>query len=128
MERFKNLENMYEGNSNDSIENFVLQMHLLYLNGDRTLHDCMDMDDKNNYFCDMIKVDLMFICFYWKHSIQDYQSYKLTKRSYSTSTEQENSMFEKPNLQLINNNLPVNTNNNSSTIETKLIHIGQSTG
>jgi hypothetical protein len=37
-------------------------------------------------------------------------------------------MFEKPNLQLINNNLPLNTNNNSSTIETKLIHIGQSTG
>jgi hypothetical protein len=40
-------------------------MHLLYLNSDRTLHDCMDMDETNSYFCDMIKVDLMdffFVC------------------------------------------------------------------
>lgn len=38
-------------------------MHLLYLNSDRTLHDCMDMDETNSYFCDMIKVDLMDFLF-----------------------------------------------------------------
>ena len=37
-------------------------------------------------------------------------------------------MFEKPNLQLMNHNQPVNTSNNTQTIETKLIHIDQSTG
>jgi hypothetical protein len=31
-------------------------MHLLYLNGDKTLHDCSDMDEKNIHFSDMIKV------------------------------------------------------------------------
>ena len=31
-------------------------MHLLYLNGDKTLHDCGDMDDRNVHFSDIIKV------------------------------------------------------------------------
>lgn len=31
-------------------------MHLLYLNGDKTLHDCSDMDKKNIFFSDLIKV------------------------------------------------------------------------
>lgn len=31
-------------------------MHLLYLNGDKTLHDCADMDDKNIHFSYIIKV------------------------------------------------------------------------
>lgn len=31
-------------------------MHLVYLNGDRTLHDCGDMDEKNIHFSDLIKV------------------------------------------------------------------------
>jgi hypothetical protein len=34
-------------------------MHLLYLNGEK-LHDCADMDDKNIYFSDIIKVDFFF--------------------------------------------------------------------
>jgi len=32
-------------------------MHLLYLKGDRTLHDCADMDEKNIHFSDIIKVN-----------------------------------------------------------------------
>lgn len=31
-------------------------MHLLYLNDDKTLHDCNDMDEKNIHFSDIIKV------------------------------------------------------------------------
>ena len=70
------------------------------------------MDEKNDYFCDMIK---------------DYQSYRVQKRNYSNS-DHENSLFEKPNLQLINNNLPLSNNQHSSTNETKLIHMEPSTG
>jgi len=32
-------------------------MHLLYLNDDKTLHDCDDMDEKNIHFSDIIKVN-----------------------------------------------------------------------
>ncbi|CAF2445769.1 unnamed protein product [Rotaria sp. Silwood2] len=89
-------------------------LHLLYLNGE-TLHDCANMDDKNIHFSDFI---------------QDYQSYKLTKRSLSTasssSNQNENSLFETPNLQINNNNLISNTIMNSHTPETKLIHFSQS--
>jgi hypothetical protein len=34
-------------------------MHLLYLNGE-TFHDCVDMDDKNIHFSNIIKVNLIF--------------------------------------------------------------------
>jgi len=33
-------------------------MHLLYLNGE-TLHDCVNMDDKNIHFSDIIKVNFI---------------------------------------------------------------------
>jgi hypothetical protein len=32
-------------------------MHLLYFNDDKTLHDCDDMDERNIYFSDTIKVN-----------------------------------------------------------------------
>jgi hypothetical protein len=37
-------------------------MHLLYLNGE-TLHDCVNMDDKNIHFSDIIKVKFYFRLF-----------------------------------------------------------------
>jgi len=37
-------------------------MHLLYLNGE-TFHDCVDMDDKNIHFSNIIKVNLIFLLF-----------------------------------------------------------------
>jgi hypothetical protein len=40
-------------------------MHLLYLNGDKTLHDCDDMDDKNIHFSDIIKVNFDFLLYYF---------------------------------------------------------------
>jgi hypothetical protein len=45
------------------------KMHLLYLNDDRTLHDCADMDEKNIYFSDTIQVMFLFnMSFYWNYS------------------------------------------------------------
>ncbi|CAF1194991.1 unnamed protein product [Adineta steineri] len=91
-------------------------MHLLYINDDKTFHDCMDMEEKNMSFSDMIK---------------DYQSYKSTKRTASVSStssnSNENSIFETVCLQLTNNQIPSYTPNNSNTPETKFIHIAQST-
>ncbi|CAF4300424.1 unnamed protein product, partial [Rotaria magnacalcarata] len=88
----------------------------LYLNGDKTLHDCSDMDKKNVYFSDLIK---------------DYQSYKLSKRTSISSISvksSDNLIFATPNLKLVNNTLPSNITNNLQTFETTLIHIDQSTG
>ncbi|CAF0897373.1 unnamed protein product [Adineta ricciae] len=91
-------------------------MHLLYLNDDKTLHDCMDMEENNIYYSDAVK---------------DYQSYKSTKRTASVSSTSSNPseslIFETPNLQLVNNNLPAKISTNSPILETKLVHIGQST-
>ncbi|CAF3078570.1 unnamed protein product [Rotaria sp. Silwood2] len=101
---------------NSTLQELGEYMHLLYLNCDKTLHDCSDMDKKNMYFSDIIK---------------DYQSYRLTKRSLSTSSpsgnSNENSIFTTPNLKLINNNLTSNVTNDLQAFETKLIHIDQST-
>jgi hypothetical protein len=107
-----------------------IKMHLLYLNDDRTLHDCADMDEKNIYFSDTIQVMFLFnMSFYWNYSFQDYQSYRLTKRSLSTSSassgSNDNSGFDTPNLQLTNS---ISPSNNSYALETKIIHIGQPTG
>jgi len=40
-------------------------MHLLYINGDKTLHDCADMDEKNIYFSDIIKVNFDLMIFFF---------------------------------------------------------------
>ncbi|UJR37422.1 hypothetical protein I4U23_030125 [Adineta vaga] len=101
-------------NNNSNLQELCEYMHLLYLNG-ATLHDCADMDDRNIHFSDIIK---------------DYQSYKLSKRSLSTtsssSTQNENSIFEILNSQLNNTTLASNTSTNSHATEVKLIHISQS--
>ena len=110
-------------------------MHLLYLNDDKTLHDCMDMEENNVYYSDAVKVSdcrtttVLFSSFSIR---QDYQSYRSTKRTASVSSTSSNPseslIFETPNLQLVNNNLPAKTSTNSPILETKLVHIGQSTG
>ncbi|CAF3483448.1 unnamed protein product [Rotaria sp. Silwood1] len=96
---------------NSTLQELGEYMHLLYLNDDKTLHDCSDMDNKNIYFTDIIK---------------DYQSYRLTKRTLSTSStsgsSDENLIFTTPIL-----NLTSNITNILQTLETKLIHIDQST-
>ncbi|CAF0889575.1 unnamed protein product [Rotaria sordida] len=101
---------------NSTLHELGEYMHLLYLNDDKTLHDCYDMDEKNIYFSDIIK---------------DYQSYRVAKRTFSISSTSgsldENSIFATPNLKLINDNLISNVTNNLQTFETKLIHIDQST-
>ncbi|CAF2037873.1 unnamed protein product [Rotaria magnacalcarata] len=100
---------------NSSLQELEEYLHLLYLNGDKTLHDCSDMDKKNVYFSDLIK---------------DYQSYKLSKRTSISSISvksSDNLIFATPNLKLVNNTLPSNITNNLQTFETTLIHIDQST-
>ncbi|CAF0777365.1 unnamed protein product [Rotaria sp. Silwood1] len=99
---------------NSNLQGLYECIHLLYLNGE-TFHDCANMDDKNIHFCEFIK---------------DYQSYKLTKRTLSTtssssSSQNENFSFETPNLQINNNNFSSNTIINSHTPETKLLHMTQ---
>ena len=65
-------------------------------------------------------------------NLKDYQSYKLTKRSLSTasssSTQNENSIFEILNSQVNNANHTSNPPVNSHANEAKFIHMAQSSG